>query len=324
MPDIDKFCPTATSDPYWNESSWFSFSVPELNMHGLIYYFFRPNMKLLMGGPIIWDGTGEASWNCLYYDWHHIQPMPMGEKYNFEAPNGLAVAVLDPHKRYRIGYAGKDLRLELDWTAIIAPHHFLGMEIEATGATAENRMHFEQMGRVVGQIELRGQVYRVDCFSLRDGSWGRRQLDAAISNSYFWAIISEDAGFHAMMTGEGDEQRLVGGFLLRDGVVSTFVKGRRFVQEMGRYTPKTFSFSAEDELGRKVEAVCRPSSDFLFCGFPRLQVTWSLLEVDFSDGTRGLGDLQECLPLEKFKARQRHGVLSAGRTESSRTPSAIR
>ena len=27
--DVDNFCPTTTDDPYWNESCWFSFSIPE-------------------------------------------------------------------------------------------------------------------------------------------------------------------------------------------------------------------------------------------------------------------------------------------------------
>src|SRR4051812_35017420 len=65
--DIDRFCPTATDDPFWNESCWFSFSIPEREIHGMVYYFFRPNMNLLMGGPIVWDGSGANTWDCLYH-----------------------------------------------------------------------------------------------------------------------------------------------------------------------------------------------------------------------------------------------------------------
>lgn len=70
--DVDRFCPTPTDDLYWNESGWFSFSVPERGVHGMVYYMFRPNMQMMMGGPVLWDASGANSWNCLYYDWHPI------------------------------------------------------------------------------------------------------------------------------------------------------------------------------------------------------------------------------------------------------------
>ena len=45
LSQADRFCAQPSSDPYWNESSWFSFSIPERKFHGMIYYFFRPNMN---------------------------------------------------------------------------------------------------------------------------------------------------------------------------------------------------------------------------------------------------------------------------------------
>lgn len=305
MTDVDRFCPTRTDDPYWNESVWFSFSLPERGIHGLIYYFFRPNMKLLMGGPILWDRSGETRWNCLYDDWHHLQPMPAAcEKFAFTAPNSLTVQILEPVRRYRIGYDANGFKLALDWTAIAVPHHFLGMEVEATGASPDNRMHLEQMGRVTGRIEHLDQTYDVDCFSLRDTSWGRRQLDSTITGSYFWAIADARTAFHAMTLGEGDEQKLAGGFLMRDGEIATFANGTRIVRQMGRYAPATFELSAQDQRGRRVQLTAHSSSEMLFCGYPRVQVVWSLLEANL-DGKRAYGDMQEFTPLEAFRCRQR-------------------
>jgi hypothetical protein len=309
LPQADRFCTNRTGDPYWNESAWFSFSIPERKIHGLIYYFFRPNMNLLMGGPAMWDPSGAYSWNCLYFDWHHIQPIPPGaEKFHFTAPNSLAVEVVEPLNRYRIRYDSNGFKLDLNWTAIAAPHHFLGMEIEATGASADNRLHLEQCGRVKGQIEHRGEVYAVDCYSLRDTSYGRRQLDSVARGSYFWAIASAETAFHAMTMGEGDEQKVVGGFLVRDGKLATLARGMRHVTHMGPHTPAEFRFEAEDQLGRTIEVTARTSSDFLFTGFPRCQVVWSLLEVDFG-GQTGWGDIQEFTPLEQFRQRARSIML---------------
>lgn len=313
MMDVDRFCPTPSGDLYWNESGWFSFSIPERGVHGMVYYMFRPNMQMMMGGPVLWDGSGSNSWNCLYYDWHPIQPIPAGcQKFDFTALNSLSVERVEPLKTYRLTYDHAGFKLDLEWTAIAPPHHFLGMEIEATGMSADNRMHLEQCGRVKGRVENGGQVYEIDCFSLRDTSWGVRQIDHVAKGSYFWGIASPQTAFHAMTMGDGDEQRLVGGFLIRDGEMATLSHGTRVVTEMGEFTPKTFRFTAEDKLGRTIDVTARSSSDLLFNHFPRTQVVWSLLETDFG-GQTGWGDMQEFAPLEGFRQRQRALAARGGR-----------
>lgn len=304
--DVDNFCPTPSDDPYWNESCWFSFSIPDREIHGLVYYFFRPNMKLLMGGPILWDQTGANPWDCLYYDWHTIQPIPPGaRKFNFTSHTSLDVKVLEPRRQYQLRYDCNGFKLDLLWTAIEEPHHFLGMEIEATGMLADNRMHLEQMGRATGTIQLRGDTMQVDSFALRDTSWGRRQIDNVKRGSYFWAVASESTAFHAQTMGEGAEQRVVGGFLKLDGETSTLAGGTRVVTRMGRLTPDTFRLSLEDQLGRTMEIAARSCSHLMFNGFPRCQVVWSLLEADFGDGVKGWGDIQEFQPMEQFRAMVR-------------------
>lgn len=300
--DVDRFCPTRGDDPYWNESAWFSFSIPERGIHGMIYYFFRPNMNLLMGGPILWDESGAHIWDCLYYDWHHIQPIPEGaEKFDFTASNSLKVEVVEPVRHYRFHYDHGGFELELDWTAIEAPHHFLGMEIEATGMSADNRMHLEQMGRAKGQVRYKGEVFDIDSYALRDTSWGVRMMDNVRRGGYFWAIADDDTAFHAQTMGDGDEQRVVGGFLKRDDRTESLRGGRRIVTEMGQYTPDTFLVEIEDEAGRAAAITCRTQTHLMVNFYPRAQVVWSLLKADFGGGVEGWGDLQEFQPLEAFR-----------------------
>jgi hypothetical protein len=304
--DVDRFGPTRTDDPYWNESAWFSFSIPEKEIHAKVYYFFRPNMNLLMGGPILWDGSGAHPWDCLYYDWHHFQTIPEGcEKFDFRSHTSLEVRVLEPRMKYRLAYDQPDFKLDLEWSGLEAPHHFLGMEIEATGMSAENRMHFEQMGRARGTVELRGERLEVDCYALRDSSWGVRQMDGVKRGSYFWAVAGPDTAFHAQVMGEGDEMRVVGGFLKLKGETSSLVRGRRLVTEMGEVTPRRFDLTLIDEKGREVSLAARSCSDLMVNFYPRVQVVWSLLEADFGGGVKGWGDIQEFQPLEQFRAMVR-------------------
>ena len=300
--DPDRFCPTATDDPYWNESAWFSFSIPDEGIHGMVYYFFRPNMKLLLGGPILWDDSGARTWDCLYHDWHHLQPMPVGaQKFDFTAHTSLDVKIVEPLKQYSLRYDQNGFKLDLLWTAIAEPHHFLGMEIEATGASADNRMHLEQMGRATGSLEINGITRKVDCFALRDTSWGRRQIDTVKRGSYFWAVASESTAFHAQTMGDDADQRVVGGFLTLDGKTATLAGGSRVDTKMGSLTPDSFRMILEDKLGRSAEIIARTSSHLMFNGFPRCQVVWSLLQADFGAGVKGWGDIQEFQPMEQFR-----------------------
>ena len=300
--DIDRFCPTRSDDPYWNESAWFSFSVPERAIHGMVYYFFRPNMNLLMGGPILWDPTGSCTWDCLYHDWHQLQAIPPGaEKFDIAAPNSLDVRTLEPENKYRLRYDTNGFKMDLRWTATAEPRHWLGMEIEATGQTADSRMHFEQMGRVTGKVELNGEMLEVDCFSMRDSSWGVRKLDTVKRGSYFWAVASERENFFAQCMGDNPDQRVVGGFLTRDGTTSALVRGNRVNTKMGKLTPDSFKVEITDALGRTAEITAYTRCHLLFAGYPRCQVVWSLLEADFGNGVKGWGDLQEFQPMEGFR-----------------------
>jgi len=295
-----------TDHPYWNESAWFSFSDTARELHGMVYYFFRPNMKMLMGGPIIWDNSGRHTWDCLYHDWHHIQPIPEGaKKFDFTSHTTLQVETIEPVKAWRLRYDCNGCKLDLTWTAIEPPHHFLGMEIEATGASPENRMHFEQMGRATGTLELRGETIAIDSNALRDSSWGRRQIDSVRRGSYFWAMVDGDTAFHAQTQGEDADQRVVGGFLRLDGQTSTLKGGQRIDTVMGEVTPRSFGLILEDELGRTAQVQCRVTSDLMFNGFPRNQVVWSLLEADFGSRGKGWGDIQEFQPMEQFRAMMR-------------------
>lgn len=304
--DIDNFCPTTTGDPYWNESAWFSFSIPEREIHGMVYYFFRPNMNLLMGGPILWDGSGAHIWDCLYYDWHHFQTIPEGAgKFDFKSHTSLEVSVAEPERKYLLRYDHAGFKLDLDWTSLEPPHHFLGMEIEATGMSADNRMHIEQMGRATGTATLNGETLAIDSCALRDSSWGVRQMDGVSRGSYFWAIADENTAFHAQTKGEGADQQVIGGFLKLNGETATLVGGKRFNTKMGKLTPDSFDLLLEDNRGRTAQVTLRSCSHLMVNFYPRVQVVWSLLQADFGNGVSGWGDIQEFQPLEQFRAMVR-------------------
>ena len=115
---------TTDGDPYWNESSFISFHLPERNLLGLLYFCFRPNHNMCMGGPIIWDHTGSQLSDCLYNAWDWHMPIPEGaQMFDCSLANGVAVQTLELQKSYRQLYEGPGCKMDVTFTATMKPHY---------------------------------------------------------------------------------------------------------------------------------------------------------------------------------------------------------
>lgn len=297
LPQADRFFDQPSDSPYWNESVWFSFSVPGRRLHGAIQYYFRPNMRMLNGGPMMWDASGTNVWDCLYYNWSHLQALPPGaQKFDMTANNSLSVRVLEPLTRYAIRYDHEDFALDLEWRAI-APMHELRSADPGQKATA--KFHMEQPGRMTGTVRRDGEHVAIDCFSMRDTSYGPRDYASTASGGYFWGI-ADGSAFHAIAKGEGAEQNVIGGFLWRGGQMASLSSGTRRVLEYGRYGPRRVAFDATDTLGRSVSAVGNIDEGLVFTGYSDHTVVWSLCEWDV-DGVVHWGDNQEFCPALRFR-----------------------
>src|SRR5260370_38283423 len=96
----------------------------------------------------------------------------------------------------------------------IGPIHELGTADSGQEATA--RFHIEQPGRMRGTIRHAGEEIAIDCYSMRDTSFGPREYESLASGGYFWGI-APDRSFHPVPMGEGGEQRVIGGSLRTRG-----------------------------------------------------------------------------------------------------------
>lgn len=310
LSQADRFGPR-DHNPYWNESAWFSVSIPERRIHGMIQYYFRPNMGMLNGGPCLWDQSGTSQWNCLYYNWSHLQALPEGaEKFAMTARNSLSVRVLEPLTRYKIGYDRDGFELDLQWTAI-GPMHELKTGDAGQQATA--KFHIEQPGRMRGTIRRHGESFAVDCWSMRDTSYGAREYESLARGGYFWGI-GETGSFHALCMGPKNsgarEAQAIGGYIMKDGEMASLVSGRREVLEYGRLGPSKVLFEGADTLGRMVRATGTIDPGLVFTGYTDHSVVWSLAEWDW-DGTTLWGDNQEFCPDDLFR-RIARGEVAVG------------
>jgi hypothetical protein len=289
------------NDPYWNESAWFGFNIPERQISGWVYFYHRPNMKYSIGGLALWDPTGQNTYDCLYYNVGDTVELPGGaEMFDFELASGLSVECAKPLHEYRLSYEANDCAAELTWTGIMNAHDTglpAGSEEWGTG-------HYDQSGRMVGTITIAGERYEVDGWSQRDHSWGPRRYRTNPRSDFPWAIASPDSAFQLFAISdlpidddpvEGTTERVITGWYLRDGEVGSLVSGtRRAVERAPDGRPLRVELRAEDSLGRTLEAEGRCVNWLHWHGYQMYQ-WWSLAQWSF-DGRRAWGEEQDLYP----------------------------
>lgn len=156
--------------PHWweTETAWWSFNVPERRMGGWLYNQVLAVQGTCNGGAWVWDDSPAGA---LYEVNHRGLPFPdRGDLRNVTLPNGNSIEVIEPLMKYRTVYSDPG-RFEADLVheGIMAPHsHPIGAwPFWAT-------RHFDQPMHVTGTIVLHGEEIAVDCYSVRDRSWGPR------------------------------------------------------------------------------------------------------------------------------------------------------
>lgn len=286
----------AGDDADWCESGWFGFTIPERNINGFVYYFHDVRTGVSGGGPALWDPSGEEVYDCLFYDWRWRQP-PTGaiDFEDFTLPNSLRHEVLDPMRRYRLCYAELGLELELEWTSLMAPH--------VLGQASPEHCHFDQPGRMRGAATLNGERLEVDCYAMRDRTWGPHRPGARRSGDYLWAIAGPEAHWHAItMAGrEPGVDKVLGGYLMRDGQVGEVVSGERRVVERRSGAPLRVVLDARDDRGRDLHAEGEVRSVLRWLGWPGRLTFWTLTDWRW-DGVQGYGEDQEFFAREQVRA----------------------
>ena len=292
----DEFHPPTSSDPYWTETCWFTFTVPERRLSGQFYPFFRPNQGVLAAGAFFWDPTGHGPADILHARqfWH--LPMPNEPLSDIHLPNGIAYRCTEPLRRYELTYDDPDdtdgndapsggTHANLTFTAI-APPNYLGAS------------HLDQPGRYVGTIVLAGVEIPVDAFGFRDRSWGPRSqfgrglhLSSARCGGYSYATSSEEDAFHAITMDFGTGSLAIHGYIIRDGVRSKVASGSRHVVErdLRRAYPTRVALDLVDELGRSLHAEGRCLNGLGLFLNPNLYTVNCLTEWTF-DGITAFGE----------------------------------
>jgi hypothetical protein len=286
-PEDDKFHPR-TDERWWTETWWNAWFVPDRKMIGYFYPCFRPNIGVQFGGVVVYDDRGDVEWEVpvFDYDWH--QEIPEGlDLRDAELANGMTIKCLEPARRYELGYKSRDLELHLEVEGVIKPL--------VTNATPPfNKGHIDQICRFTGEMVLEGETIPVDCYAMRDRSWGPRQDGRQPTVGYNYATADPDNAFLAVSQCKSvGVWNITTGFLLREGVWSRVDSGRRSVERDDEGHPVTVLIEGTDALGRTFEAEGRAVNNNVFKTYPSM-LCWNSLMDWHCDGWQGWGEDQDC------------------------------
>ena len=244
-PADDAFHPPTSEAPSWIETMWFPFWRPEEQLTASVRVWFSPNAGQQGGAVSGWRGASEGLFGERWVeDW--VGPPDLRA---LRLASGLHIECVDPLRRYRIEHRGKQVELDLVFDAIMEPNPV--PPEESPGMFVG---HLEQPGRVRGELRYRDRIVPIDCHSIRDRSWGPREMPAELrlGNAY---AAAEDFAFFTYVNPDPDgTERITSGYLLRDGVSARIVSGRRETQ-WREDVPVRVRVSAIDAAGRSLEAM---------------------------------------------------------------------
>ncbi|GGL13097.1 DUF7065 domain-containing protein [Nocardia jinanensis] len=282
----DMFHPP-TDDPWWTETVWFSWIVPERGLVGYVYPVFRPNVGTQFGGVVVFGDRPVPPWEepVHAFDWH--QPIPPGlDLRDMTLASGLTIRVESPGEVYSVQYSGRDLELELTVRA-------RGTALVTRSSTPPlGAGHIDQMCHVTGHMVLDSQKSAVDCLAIRDRAWGSRRDGRQPRVSYSWGAASADEYFLAAGVHRDGIDTLTTGFLMRDGRWSPVISGRRRTVRGADGQVTEVEIAAVDELGRELAVSGRATPRHLFEGYPGM-ICWTGLVEWNLDGQTAWGEDQD-------------------------------
>jgi hypothetical protein len=263
----DMFHPPATDDPWWTETVWYGWMVPERKILGYFYAVFRANQHIQFGGVLLVDEHAVLPWELPFfeYDWHLPMPEPPDLRDADDLLRGaMSLHCLQPGRVFEFGYERDELQFDLRWEALMQPL------LTRHAPPFDHGSHVDQLGHVTGTMTLHGETITVDCFAMRDRSWGLRRNGPQPKVGYCYATHSATEAFLAIAVERRGVDGITGGFLMRDGEWSLLASGTRTATRDAEGRPATVVIDAVDQLGRPLHAVGKTHSRQVFLAYPSM------------------------------------------------------
>lgn len=280
--------------------TWFwNFHVPEAGINCYAYCWVHPNLKVVTAGLLIYKGLKHQHLECELFDMHdYMSSVLVGDGSDIRLPNGMRVQVIVPMEQIRLSFSDptRDTAFEVDLKAVGVP------------IMRANNKHFEQVMHATGWLTLRGAKHRVDCYPVRDRSWGEHRPEIHVSTPpYTWVTGTFGPDF-AFNVGSHDDPALqpewlgrmpAPGRIFKDGWVVVKGEARRILRaskitrrDRPLCRPLTHGYEFEDSAGTVYRLTGRLIAQSSWSGWSNMNCHLGLVEWDW-DGRKGWGESQD-------------------------------
>lgn len=247
----------AGPDPWWREAWYFEFYDPAVRLQLQAYQGVFPN-----------QGTGDLTASFFREGQlvHEIMKMdftlsvePIEERLHF---GPWKMEMLEPFERWRLRYDSAVVSADLSFEALHAPYSWAEsrLAMETSADPAQRSQHFDQYGRYLGTVWIRGEAIAVDARGFRDRMWGWGGRKHWVSYIVFWAGFGEDFVVNLSIQTFADGSRGLCGYLHKDGERSLLRRARVDLDwHPHRWrTVASATANLEDRLGRTVTMTGSP------------------------------------------------------------------
>ncbi len=301
-PDDDGFHAHLRGDDWWfTETAWFSFHHRERGLGGWLYTLARHNIGTISGGAWVWDDTAHLPWEVPYSsNLTALRLPPELDLRDATLPNGVSVRVETPTMAYRLGYDDPGrFTANLRFEAVLPPR-----PLTASGSTFGHSAHFDQIGRVTGTIDLHGEAIDIDCWSMRDRTWGRRPEDRPRQAAYVTGAGDDGSGLLAVTNTRDGTDRISYGFVQRGDSQISLVDGERTVQRDPDGLVTELHINAVDASGAQFVASGRSVSRIVINRHSFIDIN-SLIQWEVDGIGTWWGEDQDMWPVHRFAAAKR-------------------
>jgi hypothetical protein len=284
------------------ETQYFGFSIPEARIHGLTYLWWHPNLKVCSGGLFVYRGIKPTTVHAELCDWRTFMSdtvITKNDLHDYRLSNGFGVRIVEPLRQFHITYEDKaaDNRVDLTASAVLPAVMF------------DDGNHFEQTMRMQGEITLRGCRHAVNCYAIRDRSWGKPRPETSMPFppvTWMTGTFNDDFSFncnafdHASgqpeRNGEWvmpDERGLNSGWIYRDGQLGRVVKAtKRATRAASSTVCSAVDLELTDEHGRTIHA---RGTGLTSCPIQTWGNVWMVINLMRweCEGLVGYGDCQD-------------------------------
>lgn len=324
------FHPVPKQNWRWTETTPLSFSVAQAGILGNLYIAARPNLGVALSSVGIVQGFRFSPHEVDFSDAQMHLPCP-DNFVNYELASGLRVHVARPpmeahfQYEYKLGGCSFDLRfrgLHEPFDAADPQHNPLlntdsGHRYDerlgtqwgnASSDPADPSGHFELIGHITGELELRGKRYKVDCYDCVDHSWSRRTETSKRAVGWISAVLGEDYAIHMAMLldrrgGKTVYESLRNGYVMDKGevfgLVSATVEGKH-----AHLCPMNCRIVATDVRGQTHEVVGRAIAVHPWYNYNPSHVAFQSL-MEWRSGNRiGHSEMADIFGLEYLAEKQ--------------------